>query len=140
CEKKNRETANAPRHRFLTMLSHELCAPLNPVLPWTGRTAEQPDLRPELQQGLTMVHGNVELEARLIEDMLDLTRLARGRLQLQLRRADAHELLLSAMEIVRSDMEDRHLKLSVALAASQHEMVADAPLLEQVFWNVFRND
>jgi len=60
-------------------------------------------------------------------------------LKLQLRRADAHELLLSAMEIVRSDMEDRHLKLSVALAASQHEMVADAPRLEQVFWNVFRN-
>jgi signal transduction histidine kinase len=86
-----------------------------------------------------MVHGNVELEVRLIEDMLDLTRLARGRLKLQLRRADAHELLLSAMEIVRSDMEDRHLKPSVALAASRHEMVADAPRLEQVFWNVFRN-
>jgi len=138
-EKQNAETANAARDRFLGMLSHELCAPLNPVLTWTGRTAEQPDLRPELQQGLKMVHGNVELEVRLIKDMLDLTRLARGRLKLQLRRADAHELLLSAMEIVRSDMEDRHLKPSVALAASRHEMVADAPRLEQVFWNVFRN-
>ncbi len=77
-EKQNAETANAARDRFLGMLSHELCAPLNPVLTWTGRTAEQPDLRPELQQGLKMVHGNVELEVRLIEDMLDLTRLARG--------------------------------------------------------------
>ena len=86
-----------------------------------------------------MVHGNVELEVRLIEDMLDLTRLARGRLKLQLRRADAHELLLSAMEIVRGDIEDRHLRLSVTLAASRHELVADAPRLEQVFWNVFRN-
>jgi two-component system, chemotaxis family, CheB/CheR fusion protein len=138
-EKENAGAANAARDRFLGMLSHELCAPLTPVLTWTGRTAEQPDLRPELQQGLKMVHGNVELEVRLIEDMLDLTRLARGRLKLQLRRADAHELLLSAMEIVRSDMEDRHLKPSVALAASRHEMVADAPRLEQVFWNVFRN-
>ena len=138
-EKQNAETANAARDRFLGMLSHELCAPLNPVLTWTGRTAEQPDLRPELQQGLKMVHGNVELEVRLIKDMLDLTRLARGRLKLQLRRADAHELLLSAMEIVRSDMEHRHLKPSVALTASRHEMVADAPRLEQVFWNVFRN-
>ena len=138
-EKENAGAANAARDRFLGMLSHELCAPLTPVLIWTGRAAEQPDLRPELQQGLKMVHGNVELEVRLIEDMLDLTRLARGRLKLQLRRADAHELLLSAMEIVRSDMEDRHLKPSVALAASRHEMVADAPRLEQVFWNVFRN-
>src|SRR6266550_1013101 len=138
-EKENAGVANAARDRFLGMLSHELCAPLNPVLIWTGRTAEQPDLRPELQQGLKMVHGNVELEVRLIEDMLDLTRLARGRLKLQLRRADAHELLQSAMEIVRGDIEDRHLKLSVTLGASHYEMVADAPRLEQVFWNVFRN-
>jgi two-component system CheB/CheR fusion protein len=138
-EKENGGAAKAARDRFLGMLSHELCAPLNAVLIWTGRAAEQPDLRLELQQGLKMVHGNVELEVRLIEDMLDLTRLARGRLKLQLRRADAHELLLSAMEIVRSDMEHRHLKPSVALTASRHEMVADAPRLEQVFWNVLRN-
>jgi two-component system CheB/CheR fusion protein len=138
-EKKNAGAANAARDRFLGMLSHELRAPLTPVLIWTGRAAEQPNLRPELQQGLKMVHGNVELEVRLIEDMLDLTRLARGRLKLQLRSADAHELLLSAMEIVRSDIEDRHLKPSVALAASRHELVADAPRLQQVFWNILRN-
>src|SRR5947208_2602257 len=138
-EKENAGAANAARDRFLGMLSHELCAPLNPVLIWTGKTAEQPDLRPELQQGLKMVHGYVELEVRLIEDMLDLTRLARGRLKLHLRRADAHELLQSAMEIVRSNIQDRHRKLSVALLASHYELVADPPRLEQVFWNVFRN-
>jgi two-component system, chemotaxis family, CheB/CheR fusion protein len=138
-EKENAGVANAARDRFLGMLSQELYAPLNPVLVWAGRTVEQPDLRPEVQQGLRMVRGNVELEIRLIEDMLDLTRIARGKIKLQLRRADAHELLQSAMEIVRSDIEDRHLKLSVALGASHYELVADAPRLEQVFWNVFRN-
>ena len=138
-EKENAGAANAARDRFLGMLSHELCAPLNPVLTWAGRTVEQPDLRPEVQQGLKMVRGNVELEIRLIEDMLDLTRAARGKLKLQLRKADAHELLQSAMEIVRSNIQDRHLKLSVALLASHYELVADPPRLEQVFWNVFRN-
>jgi two-component system CheB/CheR fusion protein len=138
-EKENAGAANAVKDRFLGMLRHELCAPLNPVLIWAGRTVEQPDLRPDVQQGLRMVRGNVELEIRLIEDMLDLTRIARGKIKLQLRRADAHELLQSAMEIVRSDIEDRHLKLSVALGASHYELVADAPRLEQVFWNVFRN-
>ena len=138
-EKENVGAANAVRDRFLGMLRHELCAPLNPVLIWAGKTVEQPDLRPEVQQGLRMVRGNVELEIRLIEDMLDLTRIARGKIKLQLRRADAHELLQSTMEIVRSDIEDRHLKLSVALGASHYELVADAPRLEQVFWNVFRN-
>ena len=56
-----------------------------------------------------MVRGNVELEMRLIEDMLDLTRIARGKLTLELRKADAHELLESALEIVRSDIEQRRL-------------------------------
>ena len=138
-EKKNADEANGARDRFLGMLSHELCAPLNPVLIWAGRTVKQPDLRPEVQQGLKMVRGNVELEIRLIEDMLDLTRVAREKIKLQLRKADAHELLQSAMEIVRSNIEDRHLKLSVALLASHYELVADPPRLEQVFWNVFRN-
>ncbi len=138
-EKEKAVAANAARDRFLGMLSHELCAPLNPVLTWAGRTVEEPDLRPEVQQGLKMVRGNVELEIRLIEDMLDLTRIARGKIKLQLRRADAHELLHSALEIVRSSIEDRHLKLSVALLASHYELVADPPRLEQVFWNVFRN-
>ena len=138
-EKENAGVANSARDRFLGMLSQELYAPLNPVLVWAGRTVEQPDLRPEVQQGLKMVRGNVELEIRLIEDMLDLTRAARGKLKLQLRKADAHELLQSAMEIVRSNIEDRHLKLSVALGASHYELVGDPPRLEQVFWNVFRN-
>src|SRR5882724_754880 len=138
-EKENAGVANAARDRFLGMLSQELYAPLNPVLVWAARTVQQPDLRPEVQQGLKMVRGNVELEIRLIEDMLDLTRIAREKIKLQLRTADAHELLQSAMEIVRSNIEDRHLKLSVALLASHYELVADPPRLEQVFWNVFRN-
>jgi two-component system, chemotaxis family, CheB/CheR fusion protein len=138
-EKEKAGAANAARDRFLAMLSHELCAPLNPVLTWAGRTVEEPDLRPEVQQGLKMVRGNVELGIRLIEDMLDLTRIARGKIKLRLRKADAHELLQSALEIVRSNIEDRHLKLSVALLASHYELVADPPRLEQVFWNVFRN-
>lgn len=86
-----------------------------------------------------MVRGNVELEMRLIEDLLDLTRIARGQLTLQLRPADAHELLQSALEMVRSEIQQRHLTSSVALTASQHELIADAPRLQQVFWNLLRN-
>jgi signal transduction histidine kinase len=86
-----------------------------------------------------MVCRNAELEVRLIEDLLDLGRVTRRRLKLQLGTADAHELLQSAIDIVRSDMEDRHLKLVVSLAASRYELVADAPRLQQVFWSVFRN-
>jgi two-component system, chemotaxis family, CheB/CheR fusion protein len=138
-EKENAETANAAKDRFLAMLSHELRTPLTPVLIWAGGTVTEPDLRPDMQQGLKMVCRNVELEVRLIEDMLDLTRITHRKLKLQLRPADAHELLQYALEIVRSDLEDRHLKPFVALEASRHDLVADAPRLQQVFWNVFRN-
>jgi two-component system CheB/CheR fusion protein len=138
-EKENAGAATTAKDRFLGLLTDKLRAPLAPVLTWAGRIAEQSDLGPDFQQGLKMVRGNVELEMRLIEDMLDLTRIARGKLTLQLRKADAHELLQSALEIVRSDIEQRHLTTSVALTASRHELIADAPRLQQVFWSVLHN-
>lgn len=138
-ERENAEAANTARERFLAMLSHELRTPLMPVLTWAGATAKQSNLSPEIQKGLKMVCRNAELEVRLIEDLLDLGRVTRRRLKLQLGPADAHELVQSAIDIVRSDMEERHLKLVVSLAASRYELVADAPRLQQVFWSVFRN-
>jgi len=138
-ERENAEAANAARDRFLAMLSHELRAPLTPVVTWASGTAKQSNLSPEIQKGLEMVCRNAELEARLIEDLLDLSRVTRRILKLQLGTADVHELVQSALDIVSSDMEDRHLKLLVSLAASRHELVADAPRLQQVFWSVFRN-
>jgi two-component system CheB/CheR fusion protein len=138
-EKERAEAANAAKDRFLATLSHELRTPLTPVLIWAGGTVNQPGLSPEVQEGLKMVCRNVELEARLIDDLLDLTRISRGKLQLQLRSADAHELLRDALEIVRSEIEDRHLKLSLFLDAARHEVHVDPPRLQQVFWNVFRN-
>jgi two-component system, cell cycle sensor histidine kinase and response regulator CckA len=138
-EKENAEAANAAKDRFLATLSHELRTPLNPVLIWAGGTANQPELSPEIREGLQMVCRNVELEARLIDDLLDLTRIARGKLQLQLHAADAHELLRDAIEIVRVDIEERRCKLSVVLDASSHTVIVDPPRLQQVFWNVLRN-
>src|SRR5438270_12920758 len=91
--KENAEAASAAKDRFLATLSHELRTPLNPVLLWADGILNQPGLDPELEQGLRMVCRNVELEARLIDDLLDLTRIARRKLQLRLRPADVHELV-----------------------------------------------
>jgi two-component system CheB/CheR fusion protein len=138
-QKELAESANAAKDRFLATLSHELRTPLTPILIWAGGMANEPGLSPEITEGLKMVCRNVELEARLIDDLLDLTRIARGKLQLHLRKSDAHELLGHAMEIVRNDIDSRELNLSLELNASEHHVLADSSRLQQVFWNVLKN-
>jgi two-component system, cell cycle sensor histidine kinase and response regulator CckA len=138
-EKERAEAANAAKDRFLAMLSHELRTPLTPVLIWAGGTSRQPDLDPEIKEGLQMICRNIELEARLIDDMLDLTRITRGKLEVRLGSADVHELLQRAMDIVRSEVEDRGASVNVALEATDHSLVVDSQRLQQVFWNILRN-
>ena len=137
--KENAEAASAAKDRFLATLSHELRTPLNPVLLWADGILNQPGLHPELEQGLRMVCHNIELEARLIEDLLDLTRNARGKLQLRFQPTDVHELIKHAIEIVRADVDCRHIQLSVTLEAASHQVNVDPPRAQQVFWNILRN-
>src|SRR5437763_3148338 len=138
-QKEVAEHANAAKDRFLANLSHELRTPLTPILIWAGGMVNEAGLPPEIGEGLEMVCRNVELEARLIDDLLDLTRITRGKLQLHLRKSDAHDLLGHAMDIVRNDLAARQLNVSVELFASDHHVLADASRLQQVFWNVLRN-
>ena len=138
-EKENAEAANASKDRFLATLSHELRTPLTPVLIWAGGMIKQPNLPADLVEGLEMVCRNVELEARLIDDLLDLTRIARGKLQLDLRPADAHELMRHAMDIVRTDISARQINVLIGLDAPKHQVVVDSARLQQAFWNLLRN-
>ena len=138
-QKEAAESANAAKDRFLATLSHELRTPLTPILIWAGGMINDPSLPPEVDEGLQMVCRNVELEARLIDDLLDLTRITRGKLQLHLRKSNAHDLLGHAMDIVREEITSRQLQLSVQFQAADHVVLADAARLQQVFWNVLRN-
>lgn len=138
-QKEAAESANAAKDRFLATLSHELRTPLTPILIWAGGMVNDPSLPPEIDEGLQMVCRNVELEARLIDDLLDLTRITRGKLQLHLRRSDVHDLLGHTMDIVREEILSRQLRLAVELYAAEHVVLADASRLQQVFWNVLKN-
>ena len=138
-QKEAAEAANAAKDQFLANLSHELRTPLTPVLIWAGAMAGDETLPADIREGLQMVCRNVELEARLIDDLLDLTRITRGKLQLNVRSSDAHELLRHAVQIVRSDIESRNLTLHVAFDAANARVLVDPSRLQQVFWNVLRN-
>ena len=86
-----------------------------------------------------MISRNIEMEARLIDDLLDLTRIARGKLQINLQPCRADALLNHALEIVRSQLFAKNLRLSVDLTASNHQIMADPTRIEQVFWNLLKN-
>src|SRR5205823_12630703 len=124
--------ASQAKDRFLATLSHELRTPLNPVLMWAFATAENEQLDPELREGLEMICRNVELEARLIDDLLDLTRVARGKLKLDLRLCHADELLHNALNIMRSQLARKSLQVSIKLEASNHRILADPTRIGQV--------
>jgi len=85
---------------------------------------------------LQTIRRNVELEARLIDDLLDLTRITRGKLQLDLHLVDIHELIQRAIDIC---CRDRRTKLDVKLQARQHRVNADPARIQQVFWNLLNN-
>jgi len=133
------EHANRAKDKFLAALSHELRTPLTPVLMCAAALEQETALQPEYREQLGMMRRNVELEARLIDDLLDLTRISRGTLQLQLEPTDVHSLLVHAEQIVRSDARAKKIKLQFELNAPAHHVLADSGRLHQVFWNILKN-
>jgi len=132
------EAANAAKDRFLAMLSHELRTPLSPVLHATTLLEEFACPEP-MRSTIATIRRNVQLEARLIDDLLDLARIRNGKLQLQPEAVDAHDLLTRAVDICRPDIETRQLQLTVELHAKRHALEADPARIQQIFWNLISN-
>src|SRR5438874_13398470 len=133
------EHANRAKDKFLAALSHELRAPLTPVLMCAAALERETALQPEYREQLGMMRHNVELEARLIDDLLDLTRISNGKLQIQPVRADIHKLLEQTAEIVRNDDRNKQVRIVFALEAAQHHVMGDPARLQQLFWNIIKN-
>jgi two-component system, chemotaxis family, CheB/CheR fusion protein len=132
------QEAVATKDRFLATLSHELRTPLTPVLAVISRLTADPRLAPFAGE-FAMIQRNVELEARLIDDLLDLTRIARGKLELHRQEIDARRVIEHALATAERDLADRGLRLDVRLTAEEHRIWADGPRLTQVFWNLLSN-
>ena len=133
------EKASKTKDDFLAMLSHELRTPLTPALAAASYLAEHEDLLPEFREEVTAIWRNVELEARLIDDLLDITRIARGKIELHREPVDAHHLLHNAVEIAHKDMLEKKVELVLELHATASYVWADPVRIQQVFWNVLNN-
>ena len=137
--KQEAEEANRAKDQFLAMLSHELRTPLTPVLMTIASLRRQPDLSNELRADLEVLQRNVELEALLIDDLLDLTRIAHGKLELHYDAVDVHSSLEHALVISAAELEAKKLHVTRRFEAREHHCWADAARVQQVFWNLIKN-
>lgn len=137
--KEQAEAGSRAKDNFLATLSHELRTPLTPVLMAATALAGDSSLPPDVREQLEMMRRNIELEARLIDDLLDLTRIIHGKFSIERVPADVHDLLHHTDEIIRSDGLGKHLRIIMQLDAKHHHALADPARLQQVFWNLLRN-
>ncbi len=133
------ETAGRAKDRFLAVLSHELRTPLTPVLMAVGTIRSDKSVSEHTRAAIEMIQRNVEIEARLIADLLDLTRIARNQLRLELKPMDIHLAVRHAIEVCEPDIHAKALTFRVDLAATRSLVDGDMARLQQVFWNLIQN-
>jgi len=139
-EKIAAQKASKAKDDFLAALSHELRTPLTPALAAATYLQDNAEkLPPEFVEDIEIIKRNVQLQARLIDDLLDLTRIARGKLHLELEHCDAHKIIKNAVEIAHSAIAAKQLKVVTELKAKEYHILADCIRLQQVFWNLINN-
>ncbi|MDQ6809239.1 MAG: ATP-binding protein [Verrucomicrobiota bacterium] len=137
--KQEAEEANNAKDQFLAMLSHELRTPLTPVLMTIAALQQQPQIAETFREDLDVLQRNVELESRLIDDLLDLTRIRHGKLELHRDAVDVHAAVEHAITISAGEIAEKHLEIVRDLGAREHYCWGDAARLQQVFWNLLKN-
>ncbi len=133
------ESANRAKDHFLAILSHELRTPLTPVMAVVAQFEQMTDLPEELQSDLAIIRRNVEMEARLIDDLLDLTRIIRSKMELHFEVVDAHAVMGVGLEMFQKEIAERNLQISLDLGATAHHVWADPNRLRQIFGNLLSN-
>lgn len=133
------EAASRAKDHFLAALSHELRTPLTPVLMALSDLEVRAPLSPELREEVAMMRRNIDLEVRLIDDLLDVSRVISGKMSLQLQPVRVHELLHAVLDIVHAEVADKNLELRCHADAADDCVQADPARLQQVLWNLLKN-
>jgi signal transduction histidine kinase len=133
------EAANAAKDRFLAMLSHELRTPLTPIVYAIALLEKDEDCPPHIREAVATIRRNVGVEARLIDDLLDLARVRSGKLTLRKETVDAHEILRDAIAICFADAAQPKARLIEQIEAENVRLEADPARLRQIFWNLVSN-
>ena len=133
------EEASRAKDHFLAILSHELRTPLTPVLAIASEMAEDTSLSSGLRRNLSLMQRNVELEARLIDDLLDTTRIVHRKTELTKHPVELCEILRMVVDVCMPDLRVRHIHFEVKKDQEHYSLLGDATRLQQVFWNLLKN-
>jgi len=133
------EAASHAKDRFLAILSHELRTPLTPVVMALHSLERNAELPQALRGTVELIRRNVRAELMLIDDLLDVTRISSGKLEMSRSQTDMHEVVHGAADVCAGDFAAKRQRLGLALHASRHVVPGDAARLQQVVWNLLKN-
>jgi PAS domain S-box-containing protein len=131
--------ADAAKDRLIATVSHELRNPLSPALLAATGLSDWPELPSGARQLAAIIKRNIELEARLIDDLLDVARVSRGQLDLRLKTVDLHRVVLEAVNACSALADARRVSVAVELQATSRHTRGDEVRLRQVVWNLLSN-
>ncbi|MBD2740563.1 PAS domain S-box protein [Coleofasciculus sp. FACHB-1120] len=133
------ESANRIKDEFLAVLSHEVRTPLNPILGWAKLLRSRKFDEKTTARALETIERNAELQSRLIEDLLDISRILQGKLSLNIAPVNLVATIEEAMETVRLAAEVKSIQIHSAIASNLGKVLGDANRLQQVVWNLLSN-
>ena len=133
------QAASAAKDQFLAILSHELRTPLTPIFAVLAAMEQYADLPERIRPDLAVISRNLHLEAQLIDDLLDLTRISRGKISLRRESTDVHSLIRSVSQLCQGEMDKQQIFFELHLEASRCHVLGDPSRLQQVFWNLLSN-
>ncbi|ALF55216.1 chemotaxis protein CheY [Nostoc piscinale CENA21] len=133
------EAANRIKDEFLAVLSHELRSPLNPILGWTRLLRSQRLDPKKADQALETIERNAKLQAQLIEDLLDVSRILQGKMSLNVAPVNLAATIEAALETVRLAAEAKNIQIQTTLNSLSGTVSGDPNRLQQVIWNLISN-
>src|SRR6185369_575397 len=133
------ELANRTKDEFLATLSHELRTPLTAILGWSHIVRQNQLDDTQLARALETIERNAHAQSRLIDDLLDVSRIISGKLQIDLRVVDLSTVIDAAVEAVRPAFETKQINFQIDLGSLAFPVMGDPNRLQQIFWNLFSN-